>query len=173
MSPFSHLIRFECDEDGSSLFADLGGQADGPPSPGTKIDAFASIEDLTNKVGGKYVTIRRVCLPLRLFWRSLRQQSLTCRFSQLLAPLPLSGVPIYCVGLNYRSHAKEAGVWIPLDSEKSKSCFLIQNRTNQLPVPSYPPLWTKPSTSLALPGEDIPINDFLAQSLLDYEVRVL
>ena len=71
MSPFSHLIRFECAEDGSSFFADLGGQADGPPSPGTKMNAFASMDDLANKNGAKNVTIRRVCLPLRLAWRSL------------------------------------------------------------------------------------------------------
>lgn len=32
---------------------------------------------------------------------------------QLLAPLPREGVPIYCVGLNYRSHAKEADVGQP------------------------------------------------------------
>jgi 2-keto-4-pentenoate hydratase/2-oxohepta-3-ene-1,7-dioic acid hydratase in catechol pathway len=29
---------------------------------------------------------------------------------QLLAPLPRSGIPIYCVGLNYRTHAEEAKV---------------------------------------------------------------
>jgi hypothetical protein len=40
----------------------------------------------------------------------------------------------------------------------------------QLTIPSYPPLWTKPVASLAHPDEDIPINDFCAKSLLDYEV---
>jgi hypothetical protein len=40
----------------------------------------------------------------------------------------------------------------------------------QLSIPSYPPLWTKPPASIAHPSEDIPINDFCAKSLLDYEV---
>ncbi|KAJ5099942.1 hypothetical protein N7532_006943 [Penicillium argentinense] len=49
--------------------------------------------------------------------------------------------------MNYRSHAKEA----------------------KLPIPSHPPLWTKPAASLAHPEEEIPVNDFCAKSLLDYE----
>jgi 2-keto-4-pentenoate hydratase/2-oxohepta-3-ene-1,7-dioic acid hydratase in catechol pathway len=36
-------------------------------------------------------------------------------------------------------------------------------------VPKYPPLWTKPATSLADPDESIPITPFCATSLLDYE----
>ena len=32
-------------------------------------------------------------------------------------------------------------------------------------------MWTKPAASLARPGEAIPINDFCARSLLDYEVN--
>jgi 2-keto-4-pentenoate hydratase/2-oxohepta-3-ene-1,7-dioic acid hydratase in catechol pathway len=36
--------------------------------------------------------------------------NLTFESLQLLAPVPLEGVPIYCVGLNYRSHATEAKV---------------------------------------------------------------
>ena len=43
----------------------------------------------------------------------------------------------------------------------------------KLSVPSYPPLWTKPAASIAHPGEDIPINDFCAKSLLDYEASTL
>lgn len=39
----------------------------------------------------------------------------------------------------------------------------------QLSVTKYPPLWTKPAASLADPGETIPINQFCATSLLDYE----
>ncbi|UKZ74763.1 hypothetical protein TrVFT333_002433 [Trichoderma virens FT-333] len=124
MSPFSHLIRFECDEDGQSCFADLGDNANGPPSPGTTLGAYPSVNELMSNAGMKTVTIRR-----------------------LLAPLPQTGAPIYCVGLNYRSHAKEAG----------------------FDIPSYPPVWTKPAAALAHPDEDIPINDFCAKSLLDYE----
>ncbi|KAJ4350318.1 uncharacterized protein N0V89_008939 [Didymosphaeria variabile] len=39
----------------------------------------------------------------------------------------------------------------------------------KLAIPSYPPLWTKPAKSIAAPDETIPINDFCAKSLLDYE----
>ncbi|KAH7126061.1 hypothetical protein EDB81DRAFT_810367 [Dactylonectria macrodidyma] len=123
-STFSHLVRFECEEDGTAYFADLGPDANGPPSPGTKLSASRSLEDLAIESEQKMVTVRR-----------------------LLAPLPRDGIPIYCVGLNYRSHAKEAS----------------------LTIPSCPPLWTKPAASLAYPDEDIPIGDFCAKSLLDYE----
>jgi hypothetical protein len=40
----------------------------------------------------------------------------------------------------------------------------------QLAIPAYPPLWTKPTSAIAHPDEDIPVNDFCAKSLLDYEV---
>ncbi|KAJ5645282.1 hypothetical protein N7507_011293 [Penicillium longicatenatum] len=40
---------------------------------------------------------------------------------------------------------------------------------SRLTIPSYPPLWTKPAASLAHPNENIPVNDFCAKSLLDYE----
>ncbi|KAJ6096513.1 hypothetical protein N7486_007259 [Penicillium sp. IBT 16267x] len=124
MVPFSHLVRFECAEDGTAYYADLGLDADGPPVPGTKLGAFKTFQDLTGNNGKENVTV-----------------------SRLLAPLPQENIPIYCVGMNYRSHAQEA----------------------QLPIPSYPPLWTKPAASLAHPNDDIPVNDFCAKSLLDYE----
>ncbi|KAJ5792463.1 uncharacterized protein N7503_008441 [Penicillium pulvis] len=124
MVSFLHLVRFECSEDGTAYYADLGPNADGPPIRGTQLGAFKTFQDLANKSGEKEVTV-----------------------SRLLAPLPQDNIPIYCVGLNYRSHAKEA----------------------QLTIPSYPPLWTKPAASLAHPNEDIPVNDFCAKSLLDYE----
>lgn len=53
---FSHLVRFECEEDG----ADLGPHADGPPSPGTKLDAVESLDELANKEGKRAVTVSRV-----------------------------------------------------------------------------------------------------------------
>ncbi|KAL6799276.1 hypothetical protein GGI42DRAFT_361234 [Trichoderma sp. SZMC 28013] len=124
MLPFSHLIHFQCDEDGKCFFADLGDNANGPPPLGTTLDAYPSMDQLISNAGKKTVTIRR-----------------------LLAPLPQSAAPIYCVCLNYRSHAKEAG----------------------LDIPSYPPVWTKPAAILAHPDEDIPVNDFCAKSLLDHE----
>ncbi|KAF2269840.1 hypothetical protein CC78DRAFT_539762 [Lojkania enalia] len=124
MSPFSHIVRFECEESGRFYFADLGPDADGPPSPGAQLPAFRSIDELFSNTGKETVTVRRI-----------------------LAPLPYDGVPIYCVGLNYRSHAKEA----------------------KLSIPSYPPLWTKPARSVAHPNEEIRVNDFCAKSLPDYE----
>ncbi|KFY09154.1 hypothetical protein V491_08373 [Pseudogymnoascus sp. VKM F-3775] len=124
MSFFSQLIRFECAEDGKTYYADLGPDADGPPPLGTQLSAFRSLDDLASKTETVVVSVDR-----------------------LLAPLPRDGLPIYCAGLNYRSHAKEA----------------------YLAIPSYPPLWTKPASSLAHPNEDIPVNDFCAKSLLDYE----
>ncbi|KAB5511434.1 hypothetical protein GE09DRAFT_982072 [Coniochaeta sp. 2T2.1] len=124
MSSFTHLVRFESEEDGRRYYADLGSDADGPPAPGTKVAAATTVEGLVQTSEHRRVTIRR-----------------------LLPPLPRDGVPIYCVGLNYYSHAKEA----------------------KLDVPSCPPLWTKPATSLANPDEEIPVNDFCAKSLLDYE----
>uniref|UniRef100_L2FUG6 Fumarylacetoacetate hydrolase family protein n=1 Tax=Colletotrichum fructicola (strain Nara gc5) TaxID=1213859 RepID=L2FUG6_COLFN len=125
MSSFSHLVRFESEEDGAVYFADLGPDADGPPSPGAKLSGAKTIEALAQKSEEDIVTVRR-----------------------LLPPLPRDGLPIYCVGLNYRSHAKEA----------------------TLDIPACPPLWTKPAAALASPGEEIPVNDFCAKSLLDYEL---
>ncbi|OJJ36345.1 hypothetical protein ASPWEDRAFT_37912 [Aspergillus wentii DTO 134E9] len=124
MPSFSHLVRFECEEDGKPYYADLGPDADGPPSPGTKVDAFESLEELSKEDGKGCLTVRR-----------------------LLPPLPRDNMPIYCVGLNFRSHAREA----------------------KLKIPFYPPLWTKPAASLANPDQDIPVNDFCAKGLLDYE----
>lgn len=34
-----------------------------------------------------------------------------------------------------------------------------------------PPLWTKPSTTLASPDEDIPLSRYCASNLPDWEVR--
>ncbi|KAG7293975.1 hypothetical protein NEMBOFW57_004036 [Staphylotrichum longicolle] len=124
MSPFCHLVRFESEEDSSSYFADLGSDADGPPLPGTTLTCARTIEGLAQQ-----------------------SDQVTRTLHQLLPPLPRDDLPIYCVGLNYRSHAREAN----------------------LDIPAVPPLWTKPAASLARPGEEIPINDFCAKSLLDYE----
>ncbi|KAI8240835.1 hypothetical protein K4K57_007743 [Colletotrichum sp. SAR 10_99] len=97
MSSFSHLVRFESEEDGAVYFADLGPDADGPPSPGAKLSGAKTIEALALKSEEDIVTVRR------------------------------------------------------------------------LDIPACPPLWTKPAAALASPGEEIPVNDFCAKSLLDYE----
>ncbi|KAG7425469.1 Fumarylacetoacetate hydrolase domain-containing protein 2 [Fusarium oxysporum f. sp. raphani] len=97
MANFSVLIKFESEEDRETYFADLGPDAQGPPTVGTKVSAVKSLHDLTDNHETRTVTIRR------------------------------------------------------------------------LTSTSVPPLWTKPAASLANPGEDIPINDFCAKSLPDYE----
>ncbi|KIX07318.1 uncharacterized protein Z518_01971 [Rhinocladiella mackenziei CBS 650.93] len=120
MSNVTCLIRFQSKEDGRTYFANV----DTPQTLEGEVKAFGTFEDLQNDRNGKKLTI-----------------------DKLLAPVPDPKVPIYCVGLNYKSHAKEAS----------------------LKVPSNPPLWTKPAASLANPDEDIPINDFCAKAFPDWE----
>jgi len=90
-------------------------------------------------------------------------------FEELLAPVPFEGVPIYCVGLNYKSHATEAKVpYLSVSSgEKAHTYFL------QVQIPAAPPLWTKPAAALANPDEDIPMNKFCASTLPDYEAELV
>ncbi|KAG4437101.1 hypothetical protein IFR05_007399, partial [Cadophora sp. M221] len=65
----------------------------------------------------------------------------------LLGPLKPKDVPIIrCIGLNYKTHILETG----------------------RPLPTCPTVFTKPSPSVAAPGEDIPIPR-IAQSQCDYE----
>ncbi|KAK4494335.1 hypothetical protein PRZ48_014633 [Zasmidium cellare] len=123
MAPFQRLIRFQSKEDGSIHYADIG-SSDVATVQGTRVQAYASLEALSAKASSNTLTVDR-----------------------LLAPVPNPNLPIYCVGLNYRSHAEEAG----------------------LKVPKQPPLWTKPAASLASPGEDIPVGKFCAEANLDYE----
>jgi 2-keto-4-pentenoate hydratase/2-oxohepta-3-ene-1,7-dioic acid hydratase in catechol pathway len=67
---------------------------------------------------------------------------------KILAPLPSSGLPMICIGINYAEHAKEA----------------------KLTVPKDPVMWYKPPTALANPDEDIPIAQVIFPNFLDYEV---
>lgn len=60
MVAISHLVRFECEEDGSSCFTDLGRDANGPPSLGDKLTAYASLEDLQKQHNPRNVTVRKV-----------------------------------------------------------------------------------------------------------------
>lgn len=110
MPSFAHLVRFECEEDGKAYFSDLGSDANGPPAPGTKLLAFASFDELVNQTEGKKITVRRVGDLLHFFPDSFSDIICSDESLQLLAPLLRDGIPIYCVGLNYRSHAKEADV---------------------------------------------------------------
>ncbi|WPB05550.1 uncharacterized protein RHO25_010203 [Cercospora beticola] len=128
MAKFEALIKFRSAEDRQSYFAPIETNSKSgivePLSIGTVVAAYSSIEDVqTGAATGKHT------------------------IAKLLAPLPSTEVPIYCVGLNYRSHAAEA----------------------KLTVPKYPPLWTKPAASLADPDEAITVNEFCATSLLDFE----
>lgn len=123
MTPFQRLIRFQSKEDGNVHFADIG-DSDVSNIQGTRVEAYFSLDALSSKSASKTVTV-----------------------DKLLAPVPNADLPIYCVGLNYRSHVEEAG----------------------LKIPKQPPLWTKPCASLASPGEDIPVGKFCAEAMVDYE----
>ncbi|GME45153.1 hypothetical protein HMPREF1541_07089 [Neofusicoccum parvum] len=60
---------------------------------------------------------------------------------------PIAETPaIICVGINYKTHAKESS----------------------LPIPTYPVIFMKSPNALAGPGDNIPIHQS-AQSMLDYE----
>jgi hypothetical protein len=109
MPSFTRLIRFESAEDGQIYFADLGADVVEPPSEGSSLRAYASFNDL---LAGKSETIVTLGKVMTFPKHTVLPQtiSLTKIKYQLLAPLPHSGIPIYCVGLNYRTHAEEAKV---------------------------------------------------------------
>ncbi|KAI0453152.1 fumarylacetoacetate hydrolase family protein [Xylaria acuta] len=127
MRAFTKLIRVKS-ENGETYYADLGDIASEAPTPGSQITACKSFEDLLSRGNAETVTIK-----------------------ELLAPLPRDDLPIYCVGLNYKSHATEANLQV------SKS----------------PPLWTKPAATLASPGQDIVMNKYCAASYPDYEAELV
>ncbi|KIW92097.1 uncharacterized protein Z519_07081 [Cladophialophora bantiana CBS 173.52] len=125
MGPFSRLICFESEvRSGPKYFADLGVEGSAIPEPGTSIQAYSSFDDLLQ---GK--------------------DQVTATVGKLLSPLPRKDLPIYSVGLNYRSHAKEA----------------------KLNVPVNPPVWTKPAAALAAPEEDIHMSRYCASNFPDWE----
>jgi 2-keto-4-pentenoate hydratase/2-oxohepta-3-ene-1,7-dioic acid hydratase in catechol pathway len=78
------LIKFTAPS-GGTFWASLPLSAS--PSTGAEVVGFASIEALESGEGGQTVTV-----------------------GQLLAPVPVTGLPIVCIGLNYRNHAAEASV---------------------------------------------------------------
>ena len=121
---FQRLIKFVAKEASNIYFADLGFST-AQPKAGTIIqNAYQSFDELCRGVNSGKATVDR-----------------------LLAPLLNDQLPIYCVGLNYRSHAAEAG----------------------LAITKAAPLWTKPCAALAAPDEDIPISSFCAANGLDWE----
>ncbi|KAI0472420.1 fumarylacetoacetate hydrolase family protein [Xylaria cf. heliscus] len=127
MGTFTKLIRFKA-ENGKAYYADLGDITSEAPAPGSQITAYKSFEDLLSRSNAETATVK-----------------------ELLAPLPRDDLPIYCVGLNYRSHATEAN----------------------LQVSQSPPLWTKPAATLASPGQDIVMNKYCAASYPDYEAELV
>lgn len=58
MAPFSRLIRFE--SDGKIYFSDLGVDTIEPPSPGTLIKAYSSLENLAAVKGEDTVALQKV-----------------------------------------------------------------------------------------------------------------
>nr|XP_001389941.2 fumarylacetoacetate hydrolase [Aspergillus niger CBS 513.88] len=120
MSSFGYLCHFQTDN-GDEFFANCSSTS---PVIGSSVIAYPTYEELVQGQNSSAVTI-----------------------SKLLPPLPPTNNSIYCVGLNYRSHAKEAN----------------------LNVPANPPVWTKPPAALASPDETIPISRFCASHLPDWE----
>ncbi|GAD93912.1 fumarylacetoacetate hydrolase [Paecilomyces variotii No. 5] len=120
MNSFQYLCHFEA-EDGATFFAEC---ASTNPMPGMSLKAYATFTDIVQK-----------------------QNPTTATIAKLLPPLPRTDLPIYCVGLNYKSHAKEA----------------------KLNVPANPPVWTKPAAALSAANETIPVSRFCASHLPDWE----
>jgi len=135
------LIRFLGD-DQNEHWAAL--PLDATPASGIEVDGFSTIEDLEAGSGGVKVTVQRVCETVSNRYR----ETLTDEIGQLLAPVPATGIPIVCVGLNYRNHANEAS----------------------LPIPATPPMWYKPAASLADPGTEVPFPVQAQKGFPDFEV---
>jgi 2-keto-4-pentenoate hydratase/2-oxohepta-3-ene-1,7-dioic acid hydratase in catechol pathway len=63
---------------------------------------------------------------------------------------PFKPVNIFCIGLNYREHAKELGV----------------------PDPTYPVVFTKPTSTVIGPGDAIRIPSVCSHTEVDYEAEL-
>ncbi|KAI3585653.1 2-hydroxyhepta-2,4-diene-1,7-dioate isomerase [Fusarium oxysporum f. sp. albedinis] len=120
MPTWTHLIRF-LDDEGQTYLASM-------PSPQTTseiisstVTGYASFADL------------------------LEQNGRLVKVAKILSPLPFEG-DIICIGTNYREHANEANLPVPLD----------------------PVMWYKPRRALAGPGE-VPVPPIAANGFLDYE----
>lgn len=62
MAPFTRLIRF--DSGGKTYFSDLGANTIEPPSPGSHVTAYLSLEDLESGKNGATVTLDKASI----FW---------------------------------------------------------------------------------------------------------
>jgi hypothetical protein len=68
MPSFTRLIRFESADDEQIYFADLGVDIE-PPSEGTHVRAYASLDDLLAGKAEKIVTLGKVMTPQYVSYR--------------------------------------------------------------------------------------------------------
>ena len=108
MASFSRLIRF--DSGGKIYFSDLGAKRIEPPAPGSRVTAYLSLDDLVTGKNSVEVTLDKASTFLTCRVTHEVLTLIIWRLKQLLAPVPRDDLPIYCVGMNFRSHAAEAGV---------------------------------------------------------------
>ncbi|KAL7760771.1 hypothetical protein ACKLNR_007306 [Fusarium oxysporum f. sp. zingiberi] len=120
MSTWKHLIRF-LDDEGQTYLASLPAPQTTSEIVSSTMTGYASFADL------------------------LEQNGRLVKVVKILSPLPFEG-DIICIGTNYREHAKEANLPVPLD----------------------PVMWYKPRRALAGPGE-VRIPPIAANGFLDYE----
>jgi 2-keto-4-pentenoate hydratase/2-oxohepta-3-ene-1,7-dioic acid hydratase in catechol pathway len=79
---------------------------------------------------------------------------------RLLAPIPAPPHNIMCVGKNYHAHAHEF----------TKSGFDAGAKAEEA-IPEHPIIFTKPSSSIAAPGDAIPLWEGL-DAAVDYEAEL-
>ena len=80
--------------------------------------------------------------------------------ARLLAPIPTPPHNIMCVGKNYHAHAHEF----------TKSGFDAGSKAEEA-IPEHPIIFTKPSSSIAGPGDDIPLWPGV-DTAVDYEAEL-
>jgi 2-keto-4-pentenoate hydratase/2-oxohepta-3-ene-1,7-dioic acid hydratase in catechol pathway len=95
--------------------------------------------------------VGRPALSTQAVWRPLAA-------SQLAPPVPAPPRNVMCVGKNYREHA----------SEFAKSGFDVSRPPSSGDVPEHPIVFTKPSTSITGPYDDILLAPGL-DAAVDYE----
>ena len=69
MPSFTRLIRFESADNGQISFADLGADVVEPPSEGTQVKAYASLDDLLAGKAGKIVSLGKVMTSQYMSYR--------------------------------------------------------------------------------------------------------
>lgn len=74
---------------------------------------------------------------------------------RLMAPIPVPRRNIMCLGKNYAEHARESQ----------------EARGEQVAIPDYPVIFTKATTSVNGPFDDVPL-DLSVSSEMDYEVEL-